>query len=651
MCKKRQTLYKKFISRRAVIDERIYKSFRNKCTKAIQKTKQQYFQSKFCAVTGNSKATWKEINTVLNRTKIKKNIPSKIVNDNNDISHPREMANEFNKYFISIGPNLQKKLDDPHDTCNKHFSKYLSNPCSSSIFFQPIVESEIISIVDKFKNDTSSGFDHIDVKVVKKVIPFICKPLSQIFNMSMSTGLVPDNLKVAKVIPVFKSGSKECMSNYRPISVLTVFSKIIEKCVFSRISNFLSSNNLLNSTQYGFREGLSTSLAITKLTQDITNSIETKKTTVGVFLDMSKAFDTIDHNILMQKLYHIGIRGVPHKWIENYLSNRKQYVTINSTDSNMLNVVCGVPQGSILGPLLFLIYINDIQCSSNVLSFIQFADDTSIFFTHKDIPLINTTFNKELQNVYQWLKCNKLIINMSKTNYMVFSNMNYNIDDIRIHMDKSQLLHTNHTKFLGVHIDESMSWKYHLGDVCSKISQVVGILYRLRNLLPEKILLTIYNTLFLPHISYCNINWGGCPKSYSDRVFKLQKKAIRLISKSSYNSHSAPLFHKLNVLSLSDICQLQTGMFMYKCKNRLLPRYITDLFPINASIHSYQTRSSNDFHFPKIRTSYAKSTLFFTGPKLWSSLPNEIKNSVSLQSFKRKLKKHLINSYRNQLQR
>ena len=160
------------------------------------------------------------------------------MNNNNDVSDTREMAHEFNKYFISIGPNLQKQLDNTRDTCNKMFSDYLSNPCSSSIFFQPISESEIISIVDNLKNDTSSGFDNIDVKVVKKVIPFICKPLCQIFNRSMSTGNVPDNLKVAKVIPVFKSGSKEIMSNYRPISVLTVFSKIIEKCVFGRISNF-----------------------------------------------------------------------------------------------------------------------------------------------------------------------------------------------------------------------------------------------------------------------------------------------------------------------------------------------------------------------------------------------------------------------------
>ena len=191
-----------------------------------------------------------------------------------------------------------------------------------------------------------------------------------------------------------------------------------------------------------------TSLAITKFTQDITSSIENKNTTVGVFLDMSKAFDTIDHNILMKKLYHCGIRGVPNEWIENYLSNRKQYVTINSTNSNMLNIVCGVPQGSILGPLLFLIYINDIQRSSNILNFIQFADDTSIFFTHKNIPFINRTLNKELENVYQWLRCNKLIINMSKTSFMIFSKMNYDIEDIKIKIDKSQLLHTNHTKFL-----------------------------------------------------------------------------------------------------------------------------------------------------------------------------------------------------------
>ena len=337
---------------------------------------------------------------------------------------------------------------------------------------------------------------------------------------------------------------------------------------------------------------------------------------------------------------------MPYQWIESYLSNRKQYVTVDSVNSSMLNIVCGVPQGSILGPLLFLVYINDIQCSSNLLSFIQFADDTSIFYTHNDISFITTTLNNELQKVSQWLKSNKLVINMSKTNFMVFSNISHNIEDIKIHMNEFQILHTNHTKFLGVHIDESMSWKYHIGEVCAKISQVVGILYRLRNILPPKILLTIYNTLFLPHISYCTMIWASCPKCYLDRAIKLQKRAVRLITKSSHYSHSAPLFHKLNLLNLHDIMLLQIGIFMYKCKNRLLPPYIADMFPLNLSFHSYLTRSANDFHFPKIRTSQAKSTICFSGPKLWSSLPIEIKNSVSLHSFKRKLKKYLIDRYR-----
>ena len=233
---------------------------------------------------------------------------------------------------------------------------------------------------------------------------------------------------------------------------------------------------------------------------------------------------------------------------------------------------------------------------------------------------------------------------MSKTNFMVFSNIDYNIQDVKLQMNGSQLLHTNHSKFLGIHIDEPMSWKYHIEDVCVKISQVVGVLYRLRHVLPHKILLTIYNTLFLPHISYCNMIWACCAKYRSNRVFRLQKRAVRLISNSSFYSHSAPLFHKLNLLNVYDIMNLQIEIFMYNCKYRLHPPYISDIFPLNLNFHSYETRSANDFHFPKVRTSYAKSTLLFTGPKLWSSLPKEIKNSVSLHSFKRNFKKYLIDT-------
>jgi len=243
------------------------------------------------------------------------------------------------------------------------------------------------------------------------------------FNLSISSGVCPNSLKIAKVIPIYKKDDSALVSNYRPISLLPSISKILEKIVHKRLYNFLNSNNLLIPNQYGFRKSHSTDYALIKLYDKIIHSLSNKEHTFGIFMDLSKAFDTINHEILINKLHNYGIRGTSLAWFKDYLKNRKQYVVYESEKSQELNITCGVPQGSILGPLLFILYINDIVKSSQLLTFIIFADDTNILYSHKDLNTAISTLNNELSKIQLWFKCNKLSLNIRKTNFMYFRNV------------------------------------------------------------------------------------------------------------------------------------------------------------------------------------------------------------------------------------
>ena len=256
--------------------------------------------------------------------------------------------------------------------------------------------------------------------LVKAYISAIAEPLSYLINLSISTGIVPDNIKVAKIIPIYKSECHSNFTNYRPISILPAFSKFFEKVMFDRIVNFLEKQNIFYEHQYGFRQKHSTSLAIIQLVHQISIAIDNKELSAGIFLDLSKAFDTVNHGILLNKLEHYGIRGTALDWIKNYLYNRKQFVEFNNVSSNLCIINCGIPQGSILGPLLFILYINDISNSSKLLKFILFADDTNIFFSSCNLDQLGTTLNKELGKISQWLIANRLSINIKKTKYVFF---------------------------------------------------------------------------------------------------------------------------------------------------------------------------------------------------------------------------------------
>ena len=325
----------------------------------------------------------------------------------------------------------------------------------------PVSDEETSKIIASFK-DSSAGWDELKPVIMKNVKHCIAKPLTDICNLSFKTGIFPQQMKTANVVPIYKSGDEKMFSNYRPVSVLPVFSKLIERLMYNRLIMFVTNNDLLYKYQFGFQRGKSTYLALLLLVDKITEALDKGECVVGIFLDFSKAFDTVNHDILLQKLSLYGIQGIALTWYKDYLHNRTQYVTYNSIKSTKQRITCGVPQGSILGPLLFLLYVNDLATVSNAFWSVLFADDTSLFISGKDPEVMCDAINNDLAKIQEWLYCYKLSLNVLKTHYMIFTLRNKTATDLDIKINEVRIERVYETKFLGVLVDSQLTWKQHI---------------------------------------------------------------------------------------------------------------------------------------------------------------------------------------------
>ena len=355
-----------------------YRIYRKKLRKLIKFAKSKFYCKKISENKGNHKKTWEILNQL--RGKTQNVINSKFIIDNKTVTNRRIIANEFNKYFTSIATNLNENLSCTGDGVPisdlPNFDDFLPKSCNSTIFLYDCTQEEVGIIISELQNGKSSD---IPIKIIKKAAPKIVPLLVPYFNYFMSNGIFPDIIKNGRVSPIYKKDNAQLIENYRPISTLPIFGKIFEKVIYSRLYSFLCSKNILYENQFGFRKEHSTSHALNYSVSYIEEALNKQNHVLGIFLDLNKAFDTLDHNILLKKLYNYGIRGVAHNLLTSYLTDRTQYTSVLNENSETLFIKYGVPQGSVLGPLLFFIYINDICNVSDLAKFVLFADDSNIF--------------------------------------------------------------------------------------------------------------------------------------------------------------------------------------------------------------------------------------------------------------------------------
>ena len=617
-----------------------YRQIRNKANNLNRQLKREYFSEKITQFQGDLKKTWKTINQIINKKSSTTFVASLKV-DGENISDSAKIASSMNEFFCTIGDRLSKKIPDkPNPLLSNEYS--IDRP-SSSFAFSAIMTDKLIASLNKMKTSHGSGNDGIASFFLKIALPIIKGSLCDLFNLSLFSGKFPDCWKIARVAPIFKSGQRDDRSNYRPISVLPLISRLFEKLLYDQFYDYLNTNKLIYRHQSGFRSLHSVVTCLMKNTNDWYLNIDKGEYTGLIFIDLKKAFDTVDHNILLQKLAKYSVNGLEHDWFASYLNNRKQFCKVNGVSSSISDINCGVPQGSCLGPLLFLIYINDLPFSLEKAHVSMYADDTTISHSSMSLADLQHDLNWDISNLQDWLHGNNLSLNVVKTQSLIVGS-GPNIRKIQSQPDAQPAFVINNDnieivssfKYLGVQVDNQLKWDDHIDMVKKKALQALGLVKYSKKYLSSEVLAKMYRGLVEPHLSYCCSVWGNCSKRKIDSLQKVQNRAARIVMNSGYDASAAPLIQSLGWPTISSLIHKETATMVYKSLNELAPEYMRNLFTRCSGSNGRVLRSTDtDLKLPLLITSAGQKSFSYRGARLWNSLSREAKVATSLNAFKR----------------
>ena len=634
--KRRRKLEKQWRRTKLTVHREMFVEAKKHVKELITEAKSSYY-SKQIAEAENSKSLFKIVDSLLS-PESSNNLPS----HDSDV----DLANDFSEFFMDKISKIRSHLSEIQQPLPDE-----KNTECELLSFTPATEEEVRKVIKSSKS-TTCGIDPIPTPLLKSCLDTLIPTITRIINLSLEHADMPQELKKALVLPLLKKVclDREIFKNYRPISNLAFISKIIERIVAIRIRDHMDTNALNEILQSAYKGLHSTELALLKVQDDIMRAIDGKKCVLLVLLDLSAAFDTVDHKILLRRLEsRLGIKGSALEWIKSYLSNRFQSVKVNDVESNLLELLFGVPQGSVLGPVLFTIYtlpLGDILRKHN-LSFHLYADDTQIYLSCglSEFQTAKSRIERCVQEIRSWMAANFLRLNDDKTEVLVLGTKNAvsTVGDISLQIGSEQINSCTHARNIGMIMDNTLNMQKHINSICK------GAWFHLRNIgfireyLDDSTCEKLIHAFVTSKLDFMNCLLYGVPKIHLDKLQRVQYAAARLITRTRKYEHMTPVLRRLHWLPINQRITFKLMLITYKAQNDQAPSYISDLLQPVSHTRSLRSVTKRDLKVPRSKSvTYGDRCFSIAAPKLWNSLPSDIKSASSLTTFKRLLKTHLF---------
>jgi hypothetical protein len=623
-----------------------HKTYKKILDSTIQLARNNYYHNSIISAGNNSRKLWKIVNEIVDRKQVRDKAPEVLRENGIEIKGYKQVANEFNKYFASIGQKMANSI--PHEPGFEEHLRFCSY--ATKLELRRLEESEVGAIMKRQMPKLSTGIDDINNKIVKTCWEELSKPMTIIVNKSIEQSYVPALHKKAKIVPLYKKGNKAETGNYRPVSLLPALSKILEKAVCQQVMRFLNKNQLLCPNQFGFRTRNQTTHVVHSLLNTVAENAINNQCTIATFIDLSKAFDCLQYDKLFVKMEGLNFAEETINWFKSYLNGRQQCVSIENELSDWLPVELGVPQGSILGPVLFLMYINDINNSDQTAKFVKFADDTTILTSGKDAAEAAEKMNRTLEKVYRWFRQNKLNLNPSKTRYMIFNSKTERDDIVKIDGKPIERVWSKGKeksfKLVGIHLDEKLNWAEHIQVIAKKITIATYGLHKAGKDLDCKRRKLLYSGLIHSHLTYGLPIWGHATQGRLNILLVKQKKAIRQIFRLPYMAHTLPYFVKGNILQLPELVKHSTLCYIQSGLEQASPFHVKALWQIREHTEYNLRETGILLKYPVSSKEYINRLPLICQAKLWNNQPHdkEMKES-SRSAYKSRTKCEMINAY------
>ena len=640
LIRQKNSLWRKARSSQSPANWLAFRQCRNKCTQAVRKAKVSHFLDKFASCGSDAKKFWKTVKSMENKLN-SPHLPSAMTFGDTVVTDKSHMASLFNQHFVNSAHVLSAKPSTADPLLSPTFTS------SGTFSFRPITTSEVLENLTKLDCNKSAGSDGLDPMFLKAAAPVIAVPISRIFNLSLEMSFFPLDWKSALVFPLFKGGSSSDPNCYRPISILPCLAKVLEKLVHEQLSHFLTSNNILSNLQSGFRPGRGCTTATLRVLDDIISSLDSKQTCIAAFIDLSKAFDSVIHSILLQRLSSIGLSPHSCNWFASYLNHRVQQVKSENIRSAPLTITKGVPQGSILGPTLFSIYINDITRTAGKSKIHLYADDTILYSVGPSLHSAATTLQQSLTSVEQHFHSLHLLLNTNKTKCVIFDRKRAPTSVPKILCaDGSELEFAPCYKYLGLWLDSSLSFATHIKHLQSKVKARLSFLYRNKASFTRAAKHTLVKMTILPIFDYGDSIYRMASHSTLRKLDPLHHSAIRFATGAPFTTHHCDLYNLVDWTSLSTRRLHHWFPLIYKTILGITPHYLSSLLHISHPARNLRSSTFINLTIPTVRTVFGRSAFRFAAAFNWNTLQNTLKLSVftSLSVFKQNMLEITVDS-------